>query len=171
MAALSEQDLMEKSAEILKKLCRTDEYLRAWKVALYASFDREVITYPLIGRSKMLDKGVAFPVITDPGKREMVFSYVLSVSNLKKGTFGIPEPSKDATVMEEPDVVIVPLVAFDEKKNRVGHGMGYYDRYLAVHPDAFTIGLAFACQRTEEIPADPTDIPLNMIITEDAVYV
>ncbi|MBR6452452.1 MAG: 5-formyltetrahydrofolate cyclo-ligase [Lachnospiraceae bacterium] len=171
LTALSGEECMEKSAAILKRLGLRDEYLRAWKVALYASGTREVITYPMIARSRQLDKGVAFPAITDREKKEMVFRYVLSVSDLKCGTFGIPEPAENATVMEQPDVVIVPLVAFDEKKNRIGHGMGYYDRYLAAHPDAFTIGLAFSCQRTDAIPAEPTDVALDLIITEDTVYV
>lgn len=168
--ALSDQDCMEMSTSILKKLLKTDAFLRAWKVGLYASVKNEVITYPLIGKSAMLDKGVAFPKITDPVQKQMVFRYVLGMNDLKTGTFGILEPQDNTTVMEQPDVIILPVVAFDSMLNRIGQGGGYYDVYLKAHPKAYKIGLAYEFQKTESIPRKGWDVPLDLIITEEQIY-
>ena len=167
---LSDEERMEKSVRILKKLDKQDAFLKAWKVALYASDDREVITYPLINRAQFLDKGVSFPKVTSNDQKEMTFLYVLSVSDLKPGFKGILEPDASATVMERPDLIIMPLVAFDPNRNRIGQGGGYYDRYLKEHPDIFTIALAFECQKVDRIPAEEWDIRPNMIITENSIY-
>ncbi len=168
--ALSDEERMEKSVRILKKLDKQDAFLKAWKVALYASDDQEVITYPLIHRAQQLDKGVSFPKITNEDQKEMSFLYVLSVADLKPGFKGILEPPVSATVMEKPDLIIMPLVAFDPDRNRLGQGGGYYDRYLAAHPDIYTIALAFDCQKVDRIPVQEWDIRPNMIITEHEIY-
>lgn len=168
--SLSEEACMEKSAIILKKLYGLDAFLRAYKVAMYASIGNEVITYPLIGRAQILDKGVAFPIVTDDENGKMEFRYILKVSDLKKGYMSIPEPADSKTVMENPDVIIVPLTAFDEDLNRTGYGRGYYDRYLAAHPSAVTIGLAYECQKADKIDCTDNDMSLNFIITEDKIY-
>ena len=168
--AMSEDVCMEKSAAILKTLTRQDIFLRSWKVAMYASTQNEVITYPLIPRAKQLDKGVAFPSFTEQD-RDMVFRYILSVSDLKPGAFHILQPKDNATVMEHPDLIVMPLAAFDEQRNRIGMGGGYYDRYLAAHPGCYTIALAYECQKTDRIKADENDIRPDMIITEEKIYV
>ncbi len=167
---MSEAECMEKSALILKKLLKTDAFLRAWKVGLYASTGNEVITYPLIAKSKMLDKGVSFPRILDTDKKSMVFQYVLGMQDLKPGKFGILEPDENSTVMENPDVIIMPLVAFDGEKNRIGHGGGYYDRYLLEHPDTVKIALAYELQKTGRIEISEHDIRPDLIITEENIY-
>lgn len=168
--SLSEDDRMMKSAAILKRLYGLDAFLRAYKVGMYASIGSEVITYPLIGRAQILDKGVAFPEVTDKDKSEMIFKYILKVSDLKKGYMSIPEPLCSKTVMEEPDVLIVPLVAFDDKLNRVGYGKGFYDRYFELHPNCVKIGLAYECQKADMIDTTDNDIKCDYIITEDAIY-
>lgn len=168
--SLTEEDCMIKSAAILKSLYGLDAFLRAYKVGMYASIGNEVITYPLIGRAQILDKGVAFPIVTDKDNREMVFKYILKVSDLKKGYMSIPEPLDSKTEMEHPDVIVMPLVAFDESLNRVGYGKGYYDRYLSKHPEAVKIGLAYECQKTDLIDTDDNDIKCDYIITEEKIY-
>lgn len=166
---MSMDECMEKSAIILKTLTKQDAFLRAWKVGIYASFGNEVITYPLIPRAKQLDKGVAFPYFTEKDQN-MVFKYVLSVSDLQTGAFHILQPKERATIMEHPDLIVMPLVAFDAQKNRIGMGGGYYDRYFEKHPDTFKIALAYECQKTEQITPDPYDIRPDLIITEENVY-
>ena len=71
---------------------------------------------------------------------------------------------------DEVDLVIVPLVAFDENGNRIGHGGGYYDRFLKKYPRAKKIGLAYELQKIDEVPAEPHDVPLDAVITEAQVY-
>jgi 5-formyltetrahydrofolate cyclo-ligase len=86
---------------------------------------------------------------------------------LADGPFGLKQPESD-TATAVPDVVLVPLVAFDGRLTRLGQGAGHYDRALSMLPDAVAIGVAWSIQEAEELPADPWDIPLHAIITEKA---
>ena len=65
---------------------------------------------------------------------------------------------------------IVPMVGFDENCNRMGRGKGYYDRYLSSCPDTIKIGVAFECQKLEEVLTDEHDIKMDYIITETNIY-
>jgi 5-formyltetrahydrofolate cyclo-ligase len=65
--------------------------------------------------------------------------------------------------------VIIPMLAFDKKGNRLGYGAGYYDRFLFSHPHLTRIGIAFAIQELEEIPADATDAGMDIIVTETGI--
>lgn len=68
------------------------------------------------------------------------------------------------------DVIIVPVVAFDNSCHRIGYGGGWYDQFLKDQPEAIKIGLAFEVQKVNKVPAESHDIPLDMIITEGQVY-
>lgn len=68
------------------------------------------------------------------------------------------------------DAIIVPLLAFDHNLNRIGFGGGWYDRFLATQTDAVKIGLAFDVQRTDQLPIEDHDVPLDMVITETTIY-
>jgi len=68
------------------------------------------------------------------------------------------------------DVIIVPMLGFDHKLQRVGYGGGFYDRFLATQSQAKKIGVCFDVGRLDQIPAEAHDIPLNLIITEAAAY-
>jgi 5-formyltetrahydrofolate cyclo-ligase len=67
---------------------------------------------------------------------------------------------------QAPDVLLVPLLAFDRRGHRLGYGAGFYDRTLAGLPGRFALGVAFAAQEVDEVPAGPTDMRLNAIATE-----
>lgn len=68
------------------------------------------------------------------------------------------------------DLIIVPVVAFDEHLNRVGMGGGWYDKFLAAQPGARKVGLAYEAAKAPQIPAESHDIPLDLVVTERAVY-
>lgn len=72
--------------------------------------------------------------------------------------------------ISQPEVIIVPLVAFDRKCNRLGYGKGFYDKALSKLPQALKIGIAYAAQECENIPMEAHDIALDMIITEKGLY-
>ena len=72
--------------------------------------------------------------------------------------------------ISQPKVIIVPLVGFDRKCNRLGYGRGFYDRALSKLPQAFKLGIAYATQECEAIPMEAHDIALDMIITEKGLY-
>ena len=82
-------------------------------------------------------------------------------------TLGVPEPI--AKKKFYPDIILVPLVAFDKNLNRIGYGGGFYDRYIkriSKIKKIFTIGLAYSFQQVKKIPVNNYDIKLDYIITE-----
>ena len=81
---------------------------------------------------------------------------------------GLHEPLATAPLVE-PDVMLVPLLAFDPLRNRLGYGGGFYDRTIAgLHQrkSILTVGIAYAYQQLPEIPTEPHDIRLDKIVTE-----
>ncbi len=68
------------------------------------------------------------------------------------------------------DVIIVPMLGFDDELHRVGYGGGYYDKFLAGQPKAKKIGVCYEVCKVERIPAEPHDIRLDMIVTEDRIH-
>ena len=80
-------------------------------------------------------------------------------------TYGMHEPAEDAPVVA-PDVVLVPLLAFDARGHRLGYGGGFYDRTLASLKTKLAIGVAYAGQEVDALPAMPHDHPLDMVVTE-----
>ncbi len=83
------------------------------------------------------------------------------------GRFGTRHPATDPLPLQDaPDLVFVPLLAFDRAGYRLGHGGGYYDRTLAALPRARAVGYGFSCQQVEAVPRGPFDLPLSMIVTE-----
>ena len=88
---------------------------------------------------------------------------------LTPGPFGARQPKDDAESVV-PDVLIMPLVAFTERCERLGQGGGHYDRWLAAHPDTLKIGLAWDIQKADYLPLEPHDIALDMIVTPTRAY-
>lgn len=68
------------------------------------------------------------------------------------------------------DVIVVPMLGFDSSLHRLGYGGGYYDRLLAAHPEAYTVGACLDVGRVDQLPVEPHDIALNCIVTETAAY-
>ena len=85
--------------------------------------------------------------------------------------YGIPEPTK--TIKTIPSIILVPLLAFDKYKNRLGYGKGYYDKYLhkyiKIHKNILTVGVAFSFQKYNKLPVNNKDFKLNFIITEKGI--
>ena len=116
--------------------------------------DRFDVAYPVIGKSKQMD--ARLPI-------EKVF--ILNAYQIRE-----PDPDHSVTIdPEDIDVVIIPCVGFDEKKNRLGHGGGYYDRFLK-KTYALKICVAFEAQKLESVIFDENDIAMDLIITEKSVY-
>ncbi|CUH64118.1 putative 5-formyltetrahydrofolate cyclo-ligase [Thalassovita gelatinovora] len=112
---------------------------------------------------------VAVPVIQAAGQ-PLKFSRWEPDCALKDGPFGAQVPMVEDFIT--PEIVIVPLVAFDRQGNRLGYGGGFYDRTLEVlraSGPVLAIGFAYAAQETEALPLEPTDQPLDMIVTERGI--
>ena len=86
--------------------------------------------------------------------------------------YGMLEPARSKTVV--PNVIIVPLLSFDEKKYRLGYGKGFYDRYLNKYLKKFnniiTIGIAFSFQKYHKLPVKNNDVKLDYILTEKGIF-
>ncbi|KIC46952.1 5-formyltetrahydrofolate cyclo-ligase [Ruegeria sp. ANG-S4] len=112
---------------------------------------------------------VGVPVIQAAGQA-LKFSRWSPEGSLKEGPFGAKVPEVDEYF--DPEILIVPLVAFDAHGGRLGYGGGFYDRTLeklrAKRP-TLAIGFAFDAQETKTLPLEPTDQPLDMVITESRV--
>ncbi len=114
----------------------------------------------------------ALPKIIDYNSKQMAFFACESEHNMQANRFGICEPCSDKRV--EPTLLIVPLIAADTHCHRLGHGHGYYDRYIAqarlYSRPLITIGLCYNFQLYHNLPIEPHDQPLDYIITHNAIY-
>lgn len=109
------------------------------------------------------DLNLLFPKMVGPG--EMIFSFC-KVSELKeRKRFGQIFREPPSKTEDEPEIVIVPALAFDRRGNRLGRGKGFYDKYLA-NGKYITIGICFSEQLLDEVPVDENDIGMDFIITD-----
>ncbi|HOT94753.1 MAG TPA: 5-formyltetrahydrofolate cyclo-ligase [Methanoregulaceae archaeon] len=140
-------------------------------VMVYASKPGEVDTMGMI--RGFLDRGVRLVVpIIERETRSLRLSRLEDPAVLVPSTFGVPEPIGHELPVDPDEIgaVIVPMLGFDRFGNRLGYGAGYYDRFLGLHPIEVKVGIALACQEFERIPADPFDIPMDWIVTEDGPF-
>lgn len=164
-----EEDRAKKSSKIAKKLFLLKEFLKAKTVLFYISFDGEVDTLRMIKDTIRQGKRVAIPVI-HKGKKEIFPSLLMDLeAELKIGPYGVLHPKEEYIRPISPeaiDLVVVPGLAFDEAGNRLGRGMGYYDRFLSRLPkDTPTVGLAFDFQVIDDFPPlEPHDLSVSKIL-------
>lgn len=140
-------------------------------VSLFLPIRDEIDTWPLIHLLHAAGRRLALPAVPGRGK-PLPFRLWAPGEPLVEGPWGgIPEPPPTAEEVE-PDIVVVPLAAFDLAGGRIGYGAGHYDRSLerlrAAKP-ILAIGYAFAAQRLEAVPVEPHDQPLDVVVTEDGV--
>jgi len=165
----------ETSRRIAARLAALPEYAAARTVLFYVSFRSEVGTREMLAEAWRAGKRVAVPYCTG-GRLELV--NIDDPDELAPGTLGIPEPRPELRSRPErriapgePDLIVVPGLAFDRQGNRLGHGQGYYDKLLPlVRPDAALVALAYECQLVDAVPHLAHDVPVQKIVTERAVY-
>jgi 5-formyltetrahydrofolate cyclo-ligase len=164
-----EDDRLKKSFQIAKRLFLLKEFLKAKTVLFYLSFDGEVDTVRMIKDAIHQGKKVAVPVIRKE-TREIIPSLLSDFdAELAAGPYGVRHPKEEyirPIPLDSIDLVIVPGLAFDEAGNRLGRGMGYYDRFLSQLPnDIPTIGLAFDFQViTDFPPLEPHDLSVTKVL-------
>ncbi len=150
----------ELSEIITNKIINLDNYKNAKVIALYNSLNDEVDTRELINKS-IDNKIVLLPKVIDD---KMVFIKANRATKYVKSSFGVLEPIGDI-YLGNIDLIIVPGVAFDKNLNRLGFGMGYYDKYLS-NKDIYKIGICFYEQLVDELETNEHDIKMNLVITE-----
>jgi len=140
-------------------------------VAGYSPIRSELDPTPLLLALAAKGARLALPVITQRGQ-SLRFRVWHSGDRLLPGSLGILEPSPAAAEVV-PDIVLVPLAAFDRIGHRIGYGAGHYDRTLAqLHKSKgfAAIGLAFAAQEVATVPALQHDVPLDYVLTEKKAF-
>ncbi len=164
---VSEEERQALSRVITEKVLELDALKRAEHVFCYSAYAGEVETDLLIDSLLELGKKVYLP-LCDKETNTMSAREIASRAELKLGAYGILEPSGEEILPEEIDFIIVPMVAFDRNRTRLGYGGGYYDRYLP-NTNAVKCGIAFSVQEAESLPRGEYDIPLDMIVTEKEI--
>ncbi|MEJ8322856.1 5-formyltetrahydrofolate cyclo-ligase [Kosakonia sacchari] len=147
----------------------------AHSVALFLSFDGELDTQPLIEQLWRSGKRVYLPVLHPFSPGNLLFLYYHPHSELIVNRLKIQEPRldvRDVLPLNQLDVLITPLVAFDEQGQRLGMGGGFYDRTLqnwreyGLQP----VGYAHDCQGVEKLPVEEWDIPLPAVVTPSRIW-
>jgi 5-formyltetrahydrofolate cyclo-ligase len=136
-------------------------------VSGFSPIRSEISPVPLMRR--LADQGarLALPAIAGRGKPLIMRAWKFG-DTFKTGQWGISEPVLEAAELD-PDILLVPLAAFDRRGHRIGYGAGYYDmtiRGLRARKPVIAIGIAFAAQEIPQVPATPRDARLDLVLTE-----
>ncbi|MEG1513420.1 MAG: 5-formyltetrahydrofolate cyclo-ligase [Clostridia bacterium] len=168
LLAISPQERAKWSGEIARRVLKEPAYRAAKRVMLFASMAQEVDTLALIEDALSSGKQLYLPRVRENGRMDAV--RVTALSQLARGAYGILEPTGQAVTQGAAlDLVIAPGVAFDEGGGRLGHGGGYYDRFLdGVRAPIWA--LAFACQMVFDVPRAAHDLRVDKVVTEQATY-
>ena len=163
---------------LLDQLKTIPEFLEAGNIAMYIANDGEIDPVEAMHWCWSNDKTVYVPVIPEGAGRNLAFAELRSDTRFTENRFGIREPDVPMETMlpsHQLDLVLLPLVAFDAKGNRVGMGGGYYDKTFEFLKDRLQdkpklVGLAHELQRVETIAAEQWDIPLSVVVTNAQTY-
>jgi 5-formyltetrahydrofolate cyclo-ligase len=156
------------SRAVAERLFALPDAVSAGTVLLFYSFGTEVATGPMADR--WWDRGtrILLPYVDGEG---MEAAEVRRGDQLVRAPYGAREPVRREPVdPHQVDLVVTPGLAFDRRGHRLGYGGGYYDRYLArLRPDAVRIGIGFAVQVMDRLPAGPSDQRVHLVVTEAEV--
>jgi 5-formyltetrahydrofolate cyclo-ligase len=136
-------------------------------VSGYSPLKSEISPMPLLRRCADDGAALALPVVVGRGHPLIMRAWAFGAP-LASGVWGIRQPPPAAAEVF-PDILIVPLLAFDRRGHRIGYGAGYYDMTLAklrAMKTVTAIGIAFAAQEVDEVPTTSRDAPLDLVLTE-----
>ena len=155
-------------------------------VLAYCSVGNEPSTLALIDSLLKSGRRVCLPLCTDigeDGKRVdaaegdaadvMEARVITGFDDLQPGAYGIPEPKADTELVppEDIDIIILPCLSCDRSCNRIGHGAGYYDKYLSkAGKKCFTMALCYEEALADKLPVEEHDMPVDAVVTEKTVY-
>ncbi len=158
---IGKDELLKMSLPVTDQIEANEKYSNANIVMLYHPLWDEVDVRPLFDRALVAGKRVILPTVKGD---DIIPVEITTETEWVVGDFDILEP------VAEPyggsiDLVVVPGVAFDNNKNRLGRGKGYYDRFLVKHPNTYRLGICFKFQIVQEVPTESFDFPMDEIIT------
>lgn len=163
--SLSEK--IELSRPVFEKIEKEELFKEAKVVLLYYSMDDEVYTHDFVEKHYKT-KTILLPCVDGD---DLILRQYLGIESMKAGEqFGILEPvGKEFNDLEKIDLMIIPGVAFDEEKNRLGRGRGFYDRLLKT-VNATKIGVCFDFQVVEQVPTEDFDVKMDVVISTTNIY-
>lgn len=160
------QQLGEMSLCIMSSLLSHSQIQKADYVLMYHSLPDEVDTHSALDQLLAMGKKVLLPkVVSDT---EMTIHEYTGQNSLKPSEpYGILEPTTPELSISncQLSIAIVPGMAFDKQRHRLGRGKGYYDRFLSQIPNIYKIGVCFPFQMLESIPSESTDVVMDEVIT------
>lgn len=170
--SLSECDREIFNSVVSERLLNLPAVASASTIMSYMAFGAELNLEAFHEEILRAGKTLAFPVTYGEGRME---AYVPQGDDAwSTGVFGIRTPMPEKSLLIDPknfDLIIVPCLAFDKDKMRIGWGGGYYDRYLPRCNKAHKIAVAYEVQRVDRVASDPTwDVALDKVVTENKIY-
>lgn len=159
---LSKNDKDLQSEKIFSSVVNSSVYKNAQTILLYWSMDDEVPTQNFI-LSNYETKTILLPCVVGD---DLVLRKFSGMQSMKAGEqFGILEPTGEVfSDYENIDLMIIPGVAFDRERRRIGRGRGFYDRLLSVNQNK-KMGICFDCQFVEEVPVEDFDVKMDFVVT------
>lgn len=177
--ALPPEDQRLAAERLAANLVSVRLFLTSRRIACYLPNDGEIDTAPLIEQIRRRRKSCYLPVLSRLSHDRLWFAEAGPKTKLAPNRFGIPEPvvkSSELVRAQELDLILMPLVGFDDQGNRLGMGGGFYDRSLEFlrHRQHWRkphlLGIAYDFQRVNGLTPDSWDIPLAGVVTDRTVY-
>jgi 5-formyltetrahydrofolate cyclo-ligase len=165
--ALSDTQQYQASLSVLDKIKQFPNIQTAKNIAIYLNHNGELDTHRIIQWLWQQEKNVYLPVIHPFCKGHLLFQHYTVEHRLIKNQYKILEPKLNVAEIHpvsQLDLIIAPLVAFDDNGHRLGMGGGYYDRTFP-QTQAYRLGIAHECQYRSNLPIAVWDKPLNAMIT------
>lgn len=173
LGELTDDYMVDASGRMMESLIRMKEYRNAKTVMLYVSVGKEVITNTLMSTASRQGKTVCLPLCTDTVNHIQEARLWNKEHRLVTGAYNIPTPDPDSPIVKpgEIDMVVLPCVSCDVNCNRLGHGAGYYDRYIEqLRDDCITVVFCYDKLLADKLPTEPHDRKVDMVITEENIY-
>lgn len=172
----SQELAADQASQLIK---RQRFFLSSQHIAAYIPMHGELSPLPLIDLARSLGKNIYLPVLMPFLTNRLWFAPWNPDTKMRNNRFGIPEPvfnGKQLIPARQLDIVITPLVAFDQQCHRMGMGGGYYDRTFSFlrfrqhWQSPRLVGLAYEFQKVTRINTQPWDVPLHAVVSEKRIY-
>jgi len=167
MQSPAERD--RRSQAMAEQVFALPAFQRARVIVGYSALPYEVDAGAIIDTALAQGKDVALPRVRQDTRTLETYAIHNRAQDLEPGPYGVLQPKKDrakALALQTIEFVVVPGVGFDQQGRRLGHGQGYYDRWLqTVPPQVPRVGLAFACQVVERIPTTAHDATVTLVLS------
>ncbi len=158
---ISEAQKYQEADVVFSRIEAFPEFKTAKNILLYWSTADELPTHDIVEKWS-LEKQIILPTVNG---EDLVLKRYNSKDRMRSGGLGIEEPDTSEVYTGNVDLIIVPGIAFDKKKNRLGRGKGFYDRFFNMKDNCMKIGVGFEFQLLAEVPSTKMDIRMDKIVT------